>query len=179
MGLLKFPGAHVYHEGLQAAKRALRESLEFAAAHAAGASEFAGSEVELTPTLESQEDDGWFGSGGAGLDGEENDDDDDDDDDGGEWAACELWHIFNEPMFGRHLWWDDRSCGLPRTEVLQTGYYGAPVLREGRPEAVAVCFGDVDDAHALQAQHPQAFSAACLQVWCGAFCLFVCVCVLF
>ena len=77
-------------------------------------------------------------------------------------------HIYNEPLFGRHIFWDDTNLKLGATkgadgsykiaEQRTLGYYDAPVTREGVPEYAVVVFGDVDEGHALHNLDPELFS---------------------
>jgi hypothetical protein len=83
----------------------------------------------------------------------------------------EVSHIYNEPMFGRHIAWDDtnlklgvdlrldKAGGAPSmyeaVEQRTLGFYDAPVTREGLPEYAVVVFGDVDEGHALHQLDPK------------------------
>lgn len=64
-------------------------------------------------------------------------------------TPVEVFHIFNEPLFGRHLKWDDINMELPEAVVHSVGYYDAPVKRENRPEFAVVIFGDVENGKFL------------------------------
>jgi class 3 adenylate cyclase len=79
-------------------------------------------------------------------------------------TPVEVFHIFNEPLFGRHLKWDDCNLELPNAVVHSVGYYNAPVKRENRPEFAVVIFGDVESSHELQHNDPALFTQGCAVV---------------
>ena len=42
----------------------------------------------------------------------------------------EMFHIFNEPLRGRHVHWDDKGLVLRDSTQHALGFYDAPVTRE-------------------------------------------------
>jgi class 3 adenylate cyclase len=138
MGGLVFPGSEIYHKGNDESKRS-----QLAAASPSTPSVMkgkgGGGDVELGSMLLA---DGTIATPTPPD------------------TPIDIFHIFNEPLFGRHLKWDDINFELPNAVVHSVGYYDAPVKRENRPEFAVVIFGDVNGSHELQSQNPAVFTQA-------------------
>ncbi len=79
-------------------------------------------------------------------------------------TPMELFHIFNEPLRGRHVKWDDELLRLRDSKQHALGFYDAPVTREGVPEEAVIVFADIEYAHNIQRYNPSVFSEAVLLV---------------
>jgi class 3 adenylate cyclase len=76
----------------------------------------------------------------------------------------EMFHIFNEPLRGRHIKWDDAGLKLRDSNQHSMGFYDAPIKREGVPEPVVIVFADIESMSAIQKASPSDFTDAVLEV---------------
>jgi class 3 adenylate cyclase len=76
----------------------------------------------------------------------------------------EMFHIFNEPLRGRHMMWDQKSLKLRDSTQHALGFYDAPVSREGVNEDACIVFGDVENGAAIQKFNNVVFSESILSI---------------
>eukprot|EP00615_Pteridomonas_danica_P010230 CAMPEP_0114347454 /NCGR_PEP_ID=MMETSP0101-20121206/13901_1 /TAXON_ID=38822 ORGANISM="Pteridomonas danica, Strain PT" /NCGR_SAMPLE_ID=MMETSP0101 /ASSEMBLY_ACC=CAM_ASM_000211 /LENGTH=680 /DNA_ID=CAMNT_0001484749 /DNA_START=348 /DNA_END=2390 /DNA_ORIENTATION=- len=72
----------------------------------------------------------------------------------------EMFHIFNEPLRGRHMMWDAKSLQLRDSSQHALGFYDAPVNREGIQEDACIMFGDVENTPMIQKLSAKVFTEA-------------------
>jgi hypothetical protein len=76
----------------------------------------------------------------------------------------EMFHIFNEPLRGRHMSWDEKSLKLRDSTQHALGFYDAPVRREGGQEDAAIMFGDVEFTSLIQKFSATVFTEAVMEI---------------
>lgn len=76
----------------------------------------------------------------------------------------EMFNIFNEPLRGRHIAWDEKSLKLRDSTQHTLGFYDAAVGKEGVQENAAIVFGDVEYTSAIQKFSAATFSEAILEI---------------
>ena len=79
-------------------------------------------------------------------------------------TPMEMFHIFNEPVRGRHIFWDDHSYKLRDSTVHALGFYDAPVQREGVPGQAVIVFANIAHMATVQKFSSAAFTEAVLEV---------------
>ena len=74
----------------------------------------------------------------------------------------EMFHLFHDPLRGRHVAWDDRGLSLRDSQQHSLGFYDAPVTREGVPEHATIVFADIESMALIQKFSPKDFTEAVL-----------------
>uniref|UniRef100_A0A7S2WTU2 Guanylate cyclase domain-containing protein n=2 Tax=Rhizochromulina marina TaxID=1034831 RepID=A0A7S2WTU2_9STRA len=70
----------------------------------------------------------------------------------------ELYHIYTEPLRGRHYKWGEEELKLRDSVQHTLGFYDAPVHRETLAECATIMFGDISHSQALRRYDPEAFA---------------------
>mmetsp|Transcript_39544 Transcript_39544/g.88481 ORF Transcript_39544/g.88481 Transcript_39544/m.88481 type:complete len:718 (-) Transcript_39544:152-2305(-) len=77
----------------------------------------------------------------------------------------EMFHIFNEPLRGRHVMWDARGLRLRESKQHALGFYDAPITREGLSQVAVIVFANIESMETIKkVGGGPAFTEAVLEV---------------